>query len=165
MYKLKKIFALVLAVALATSFSTVAFAAEESGIPENATRHTIEVTVEPGETIDGSEEGIAPYIWGQGTYSPPVNGATYTASFTVTERYFAYEAIATSSNSNESGTCSITLMLNDAETSIASMNIHINSGENLKNDWITLYDSRYLFRLVNNTTSTISVTITYYSWS
>lgn len=167
MYKLKKIFALFLAIVLATSFSTVAFAAEdESGIPENATKHTIEVTVEPGETFDGSEDGITPYMWGNGTYNPPISGATYTASFSVNEKYFAYEATATTSNTNVSGDCNVILMLNDAVTSIASLYVPVNSTDSpAKNDWITLYDTNYLFKITNNTNSALSVEITYYSWN
>ena len=68
MYKLKHFLAIVLALVLVTGLSTVAFAAEETGIPENATRHTIELTVEPGETINGDDAGIAPYIWGNNNY-------------------------------------------------------------------------------------------------
>lgn len=162
MYKLKKIFALFLAIVLATSFSTVAFAAEdESGIPENATRHTIEVTVEPGETLDGTEDGIAPYIWGQENYT--VSGdKTYTRQFTVPDRYFAYEAVATS---NGSGTCHVALMLPNCTTEVVGFLLTVN-GSSDKMDWIDVTSgNNYLFRIINYATDSITVTITYYSWA
>lgn len=166
MYKLKKIFALVMALVLATSFSTVAFAAEESGIPENATRHTIEVTVEPGETLEGTEEGIAPYIWNQGTYNPPANGATYTAQFTIPDRYFAYEMYATSTNgSNVNANYEISLLHAAAFSIIASSSKPIN-GTTYKLDWIDVNaNQNYLFKISNYSSVPITVRITYYSWA
>ncbi len=167
MYKLKKIFALVLAVALATSFSTVAFAAEESGIPENATRHTIEVTVEPGETIDGSEEGIAPYIWGQGTYSPPVNGVTYTPTMNIPDRYFAYETSATTTDGSTCEGSYVVALVRSVSAVVTSIEAFVD-GQTHKNDWITIYNtnvSDYQFKIINRTGIPITVQLTYYSWA
>ena len=52
----KKFIALFLAMIMATSFATTAMAAEpeDSGIPENATAHTIELTVNPDGTVEGT---------------------------------------------------------------------------------------------------------------
>lgn len=161
MYKLKKIFAMVLALALAFSFSTVAFAAEESGIPENATRHTIEITVEPGEN------DIAPYIWGQGAYNPPVNGATYTPMMNIPQRYFAFEAIATTINGGTtSGTYSV-IFVRNVSALIASLEGNVD-GQMYKKDWITISDTSandYHFKLINQTGVPIKVNLTYYSWA
>ena len=151
---------MVLALALAFSFSTVAFAAEESGIPENATRHTIEVTVEPGEN------DIAPYIWGQGTYNPPVNGATYTASFTTPHRYMAYEIRGIKSDGSvTNSTYEVSLLYSLTMTSIASITESAD-GNTYKMDWITVEaNDNYLFKIQNYTGTSIKVTITYYTWA
>lgn len=167
MYKLKKIFALFLAIVLATSFSTVAFAAEdESGIPENATKHTIEVTVEPGETFDGSEDGIAPYIWNQIGHT--VSGdKTYTLQFTVPDRYFAYEYSAVpTSGGTSSGSYSVSLLLSAILSPLATGS-GIADGANHKVDWIDLSGNSgsYQFLIINSTGTSITVSITYYSWA
>ena len=82
--------ALFLAILMATSFATTAMAAEpDSEIPENATSHTIELTVNPDGTIEGGEDGVSPFIWNQENHT--VSGdRTYTLQFNVPERYFAY---------------------------------------------------------------------------
>lgn len=168
MYKLKKIFALFLAIVLATSFSTVAFAAENySGIPENATKHTIEVTVEPGETIDETDEEIAPYIWGTGNYSPPVNGVTYTPTMNIPERYFAFETVATTTNGGTTSGSYSVFLVRSVSANIASLEGSVD-GQTYKRDWITIESTTatdYQFKIVNQTTTSISVTLTYYSWS
>ena len=164
----KKLIALFLAMVLATSFATTAMAAEnDSGIPENATRHTIELTVAPDGTIEGTDEdGVAPFMWGNGSYSPPANGVTYTAQFTIPDRYFAYELSAIGSNgATVSGTCSAYLLLSDAETSIAGLNVNID-GSTKKMDWIDVTaGDKHLFKIINGSSSSITVTITYYSWA
>ena len=98
MKHIKKIFALFLAMIMATSFATTAMAAEsDSGIPEHATSHTIELTVNPDGTVEGSEDGVSPFIWNQIQHTVSGN-KTYTLQFTVPERYFAYEMRATTSS-------------------------------------------------------------------
>lgn len=157
---------MVLALALAFSFSTVAFAAEESGIPENATRHTIELTVEPGESFDGSNSGITPFMWNQGSYNPPANGTTYTATFTADHRYLAYEisAIGTS-GSAVAGNCTVQLIDHDSMAPIAATYVSCN-GSIEKMDWIDVYTGdKYLFKIMNSTSSAITVTVTYYTWA
>ena len=168
MYKLKKIFALFLAIVLATSFSTVAFAAEdESGIPENATKHTIEVTVEPGETLDGTEDGIAPYMWDNEGHTLNSGSVTYTLQFNVPERYFAFESSAlTSSGTSCDGTYSIAFVRSATATIAGADALPVNGTVN-KVDWITIDNtsaSNYHFRIGNNTNTTITVSIVYYSW-
>ena len=164
----KKLIALFLAMVMAMSFAVTAMAAEsDSGIPENATSHTIELTVAPGETIiDGEDDGVAPFIWGSNSYNPPANGATYTAQFTIPDRYFAYEVSAIGSNGNAvNGICSVYLLLSNAQTSIAGLNVNIN-GTVGKMDWIDVdAGTRHLFKIVNGSSSSITVNITYYSWA
>ena len=153
---------MVLALALAFSFSTVAFAAEESGIPENATRHTIELTVEPGEN------DIAPYIWGQGTYNPPSNGVTYTPFMNIPQRYFAFECSAlTTSGASCSGYYVVGLVRNVNTPIFVSENFSINGVVN-KCDWITIPNTNatdYQFKIVNATNERLNVSLTYYSWA
>lgn len=159
MKNVKKFVALLMACVLMMGFSTTAFAAEteESTIPEHATKHTIEMTVEPGESV-------APCIWNQGSFTPPAGGATYTATFNIPDRYFAYECYALGINGNSiSGNCSVSLHLN-YDAIIASATIPIN-GTTEKVDWIDLTPGNFFFGIQNPTTSQIRVYITYYSWA
>lgn len=163
----KKMIALFLAIVMATCFATTAMAAEpETAIPENATRHTIELTVNPDGTLEGGEDGISPFIWNQENHT--VSGdRTYTLQFNVPERYFAYEMRATATNGNAlSGYYMVELL--DAQTFgvIASYSKPAN-GNTYKVDHIDLYASneRVLFCITNGTGVPISVTITYYSWT
>ena len=167
MYKLKHFFAIALALVLVTGLSTVAFAAEETGIPENATRHTIELTVEPGETINGDDAGISPYIWNQGNYNPPASGGvTYTPAFTADHRYLAYEFYALStSGASVPGTCTVKLIHHATMTPAASTYVSIN-GSTEKLDWIDVFTGeKYLFQIHNSSTNSITVTLTYYTWA
>ena len=164
----KKLIALFLAMVLATSFATTAMAAEpDSEIPENATRHTIELTVAPDGTIEGSDEdGVAPFIWNQENHTVSYD-RTYTLQFTVPERYFAYEMRATSTSGNAvNGTYSVDLLLASVFTSIASSTKNVD-GNTYKVDNIDLRSSNRtcLFCITNYAGVPISVTITYYSWT
>lgn len=166
MYKLKHFFAIILALVLVTGLSTVAFAAEETGIPENATCHTIELTVEPGETIDENDAGISPYIWGNNNYNVTSGSHTYTPQFNIPERYFAYETRAVNTDgSSSSGTYHVQLV-RYVSSSIAGLEKPID-GVTYKNDWITIPSpgDGYHFKIYNSSVSTITVYITYYSWA
>lgn len=159
MKNVKKFVALLMACVLMMGFSTTAFAAEteESTIPEHATKHTIEMTVEPGETV-------APYIWNQGSFTPPAGGATYTAVFYVPDRYFAYECSArTASGATINTHCSVALMV-DYSGVVSSLGVPID-GNTYKNDWNDIGSGNYLFRILNNTSYELVVNITYYSWA
>lgn len=168
MKHVKKLVALFLAMVMIASFATTAMAAEnEPTIPENVTRHTIEVTVAPDGTIENTDETVAPCIWGQGTYNPPVNGATYTPTMNIPNRYFAYETTATTTSGGTcSGTYSVSLMFNSTAT-ITSMQNNVD-GITYKNDWIEIYNTNinaYNFKINNNAGVAITVSITYYSWA
>ena len=167
MKQFKKMIALFLAIVMATCFATTAMAAEpESEIPENATRHTIELTVNPDGTIEGSEDGISPFIWNQENHTVSGN-KTYTMQFNVPDRYFAYEMRATDTNGSAvSGNYRVDLL--DAQVfAIIASNTKAVNGITDKVDHIDLYSSnlRVLFCITNGTGVPISVTITYYSWA
>ena len=157
MKNVKKFVALLMACVLMMGFSTTAFAAEteESTIPEHATKHTIEMTVEPGETV-------APYIWGENTFSPPVGGVTYSATFNIPDRYFAYECSAIGTNGNAVAGNYCVALLKSYEITIASTT-KVANGQTTKVDWIDLDPGNYLFGIHNFTASAITVSITYYS--
>lgn len=163
----KKLVALFLVLALTAGLSTTALAAEsETGIPENATRHTIEVTLEPGESIEETESGISPYIWGNGTYNPSSGGLTYSAQFNIPERYFSFEASAVNADgSTSSGTYSVQLV-RYVSGAIAGIEKPID-GITYKKDWITISSpgDGYQFKIYNSSVATIVVNITYYSWA
>ena len=168
MKKLKKLVALFLTFALIAGLSTTAMAAEtETNIPENATRHTIEVTVSPDGTIENdNENGVMPLIWNQENYT--VSGdKTYTLQFNVPERYFAYEMTATDTSGNAvSGTYKVALLF-AAPFSTKAANVENVDGVTYKVDKIDLGSTGLtcLFCIFNNTDVPISVTLTYYSWS
>lgn len=164
----KKIIALFLAILMATSFATTAMAAEsDSGIPENATAHTIELTVNPDGTIEGAEDsGISPFIWNQENHTVSGN-KTYTQQFNVPERYFAYEMRATDTNGNAiSGGYKVELLLALTFSTLASRT-EVANGSTYKVDHIDLTASnqRVLFCITNIADVPLSVTITYYSWT
>ena len=164
----KKIIALFLAIIMATSFATTAMAAEsDSGIPENATAHTIELTVNPDGTIEGAEDsGISPFIWNQEHHTVSGN-KTYTQQFTVPDRYFAYEMRATDASGNAiSGTYRVELLLAITFSTLASCT-EAADGTSHKLDHIDLDSSnqRLLFCISNYAGVPLSVTITYYSWA
>lgn len=164
----KKIIALFLAIIMATSFATTAMAAEsDSGIPENATAHTIELTVNPDGTIEGAEDsGISPFIWNQEHHTVSGN-KTYTQQFNVPDRYFAYEMRATDASGNAiSGQYCVELLYAISFSTLAACTQAAN-GVTHKIDHIDLDASnvRVLFCITNYTGVPISVTITYYSWA
>ena len=138
----KKLIALFLAMVLATSFATTAMAAEpDSEIPENATRHTIELTVAPDGTIEGSDEdGVAPFIWNQENHTVSYD-KTYTLQFTVPERYFAYEVRATGTSGNAvSGNYIVELLDAESFAPLASISSSVN-GITYKVDNIDLHST------------------------
>lgn len=165
----KKIIALFLAMIMATSFATTAMAAEntsDSEIPENATVHTIELTVNPDGTVEGGEDGISPFIWNQENHTVSGN-KTYTLQFNVPERYFAYEMRATDTNGNAiSGQYRVDLLY-ALTFSILASNTKVANGNTYKVDHIDLGASneRVLFCIYNISGVPLSVTITYYSWT
>jgi len=165
---MKKFLSVLLNLSMVFCFSTAVFATENdtNGIPEYATRHTIELTLAPGETIgDDSNSGVAPYIWGDPSMSLVDHNSAYTSSFYVSDRYFAYEMEATKTDGTETqqGYCVALEYVNGGV--IASMSGHAD-GSLYKNDWITInVDGYYRFLVSNNTDYDLRVLMTYYSWN
>lgn len=160
MKKFKSIFALTLALILC--FSTVAFASEDTaaGIPEYATKHTLEITLNPED-----EYSVAPCIWGDPSVTMIDNHTVDLSSFYVSDRYFAFEmeGIPASGTPTSQG-YSVALRYSGAST-VASMSGNAD-GSNYKKDWITLPASgNYYFRVTNATNYVLTVSITYYSWN
>lgn len=160
----KRILSMLLALTLCLSLSTTAFASETSEIPENVTKTTVTYTVDAGESITT----VQPRMWSGNTYTLNSGTATYTAQFTIPDKYFAYEVYATDSNGNalSSSTTAfyVYLMEDDVETTIASLSGAAN-GTTYKKDWITVTaGNSYLFKIYNNSSTSLSVTITCYSW-
>lgn len=171
MKNFRKIVALFLAMILAIgNLSITAFASEtgsENTIPENAERHTIEVTLEPGENLDGTNEsGIAPYMWGQESHNVSTGYITYTERFYVPERYFAFEMSATDTSGNAvSRNYTVQLLLQQGLSTIASITGTAN-GTVYKTDWIDLSANQYyLFAIHNSSGTALTITLTYYSWT
>lgn len=158
MKKAKKLFSLILAVAMCLSFSVTAFAAEtDQAVLE---KHVVTLSVKPGD-----DAGIMPAMWDQNTYTVGVGITTYTPQFIIPDRYFAYEMSATGvSGAPVSVPYSVALMY-DVTGLVASQN-GIANGVSTKYDWIDLgfTGGSYLFRIINGGSEAINVTLTYYSW-
>lgn len=165
---MKKFLSLLLTLCMVFCFSTAVFAAEDNpnGIPEYATRHTIELSLAPGEAIgEDSNSGVAPCIWGDPSMSLVDHHSAYTSSFYVSDKYFAYEmeALKTDGTPTSQGYCVAFEHINGGV--IASMSGNADGG-NYKNDWITINtDGYYRFLVSNNTDYYLTVSITYYSWN
>ena len=136
-------------------FTFPTFATEET----QPTKHTIEIEVPANEEI------VMPYIWDNGSYSPVYSSAS-TASFVVPDNNFAFETSARDVNGNAcSAEYSINLMLSSTNTSRASTR-NVADGTLKKLDWIdTNPGSTYYFKIVNFSSTTLSVYLEYYSWN
>ena len=157
---MKRILAILLALVLTIGMSTSVFAAEpENTIPANATRHTVEVSLAPGEN------DIAPYIWGDPSMSIIDNHSAYTSSFYVSDKYFAFEVYGELINGTYTNQVfSVGLEYVNGGT-IASISCAADRSL-YKVDWITInLDGNYRFKVVNPTNYYLSVFITYYSWN
>ena len=168
MKHLKKLIALFLAMVMATSFTITALAAEtEPEIPENATRHTIELDLAADGTVESyTQDGITPRIWNQINHIVSGN-KTYTLQFTVPDRYIAFEMRATDTNGNAiTGLYRVDLLDAEFFATIAARS-QAADGITYKVDHIDLYASneRCLFCITNAAGVPLSVTITYYSWA
>lgn len=161
MKNLKKMLSFVLAIVLVFGANlTTAFAAEPGDTVTEPVRHTIEVVVEPGE-----EAGIMPLMWDDDNIGVTRNTTVTTASFTVPERYMAFEATVTDSNGNAcSAECSITLYSNSSAKSGGSFSAN---GIMDKIDWIDLRatNTSCYFKITNTSNTALRVHLVYYSWS
>ena len=134
----KKFLAIVLSLVMCFSFSAIAMA-EEVDTPVN--------------------DPVIDEMWDSGTYSVPAHTTINTAQFYIPDHHFAFEMSGTGSSS---GTYTVKLKTASNST-IVTGNLNINSSA--KKDWISVNPGYYYFSITNNTNSTISVTLTYYSWT
>ena len=157
---MKRILAILLALVLTIGMSTSVFAAEsENTIPANATRHTVEVSLAPGENV------INPRIWGDPSMSIIDNHSAYTSSFYVSDKYFAFEVEGELINGTFTNEVFNVTLEYTSGGSVAGMNCYAN-GSISKLDWITInVDGNYRFKVTNPTNYYLSVFITYYSWN
>lgn len=155
MKKTKKVLSFLLAIVMVFAMSfTTAFAAEapESNIEQNA-------------PATSGDEGIMPLVWNQFTADVPANSSVTLSGFSIPERYMAVEAYATlMGGGTASGTFSISVL--DHGATMASMGLPI-TGESDKLDWIDFKATNNScgFKIKNNSSSDITVYVTYYSWT
>lgn len=163
MKKGKKFLAMFMVLIMCLSFNSVVFA--DDGIPAGVEKHTITIDV-PAAPTEDEEPGIQPQMWGQQTPGVSGNSQINTGTFPIEHRYFAYEMTATDTNGNAvSGTYAVRLINAITSTTVTSMNQNID-GITYKNDWITVEAGlSYHFRIINQSSTSISVTLTYYSWA
>ena len=132
MKKVKKMLSFVLAMVLILVANTsTAFATESDYTSREPIKHTIELTVEPGE----EDNGIMPLRYDE--YDPVVlKGITTTTDkFYVEERYMAFEAYATDiTGGSVDGIVVIELLEYASEGLVGDMYLPIN-GIPDKNDW------------------------------
>lgn len=157
----KRFISLLLVIVLSMTLSVSAFAAE-SETPTNSEleKHTIEFVLDPESSSD--DNSITPYIWGEEDYD--VNNVCYTVPFTIPNPNFAYEVIGYNEYMqpcNVSFTVSLTTELNSLVSSLPV----IANGSRHKQDWVSVSpNSKYKFKITNNTNIKLHIIITYYSW-
>lgn len=159
-----KLTALLLVAVTLLSIPMPAMAAEtEYNIPAHAIRNTVEFTIQPGEELTANASSVMPRIWEQNVYNVPYGTTTYTPQFVIPHRYFAYEFSATSPSTVPSN-FTVNLLYHGIQVTGASTQINQSTPE--KVDWIDVYaGDSYYFQIINNATSEITVTLTYYSWA
>ena len=167
---MRKFIAILLTFVMTLCMSTFIVSAEETengSIPENATRHTIALTLNPEEVaeIGNGDNNVAPYIWGDPSLSMADNHVAYTKSFYVSDRYFAFEMegfLEDNAVSNESYCVALEYVGGGVIASASGRADHTL----YKLDWIDIYtDGNYRFMVSNNTDYILTVYITYYSWN
>lgn len=169
---MKKFISILLTFVMTLCTFTFAVSAEESennGIPENATRHTIALTLNPEEIYSGEigngDNTASPYIWGDPSLSMADNHVAYTNSFYVSDRYFAFEMEGFLYNDAISDESYCVALEYVGAGVIASMSGYADRSL-YKLDWIDIYsDGNYRFMVTNNTDYILTVYITYYSWN
>ncbi len=158
----KRFISLLLAFVLSATISVSAFAAEtESTIPE-VEKHTIEITLEPGESID-TESSITPNM--RRTNDPIVNytigNVYYSRQFTATSQNLRYEVIVVDENLQP---CNISVMVSLITTSyspVTKKSVNADGSTNFLGASVTP-NSNYMFKIENDSSTRLHVTIYYY---
>lgn len=142
---MKKLLAILLSLVVAISSVSVVFADP----PELDTPVT-------EEDIEG--------MYASGTYSVPAYSYVDTPGFYIPDRYFAFEMRATTSSGGTLNS-SYSVTLKKGNGLIASGTADID-GATYKLDWIDISSTgTYYFRITNNSSTSISVSLVYYSWA
>ncbi len=170
---MRKILAFIMCIVLfVCSVCTSVYAAEatENAIPENATRHTIAITLAPEEEFSADVnigDAASPYVWGDPSMSIIDNHSAYTKSFYLSDRYFAYEMEGFLEDGNVYSNEGYSVILEHAASGAAIASMSGYADHSLyKLDWITIpVDGDYRFQIVNQTDYNLTVYITYYSWN
>ena len=162
---MKKLFAILLTLALMLSMSTTAFATENdtsaNGIPEYATKHTIELTLEPGSEMNT----VAPCVWGDPSMTLIDNYSAYTSAFYLSDRYFAFEMQGFLENAPSGVYDVYAVALEHAGGGSIASSTGNADGSVYKHDWITIYtDGNYRFLITNPTNYHLTVYLVYYSY-
>lgn len=145
---MKKLISLVLAFMMLFSFTTFACA----------------------DTDNSSDEARKPStptrIWTSNTYIVNDNSALYPLRFTIPDPYCAFEVTATTpSGGTVSGFYTVSLLYQSVGH-LADINVPAD-GQTYKVDWVSVVypgSSDYGFRLYNHSGTTLSITVTFYSW-
>lgn len=170
---MKKFIATLLVLAMTFCMSSISVFAEETKentIPENATRHTIELTLQPediynADVISAENSGVAPCIWGDPSITMIDNHVAYTSSFYVSDRYFAFEMEGFLDDGITTNEGYVVAFQHISGGTVASMSGNPD-GSVYKVDWITInVDGNYRFQITNGTDYVLTVYITYYSWN
>ncbi len=159
---IKRIFALLLSLV----FTTVCISATAFATTPEPTRHSIEIELNPGESINAVPTPDAmPAMWNQESHTVEAGTVLYTLHFNIPDRYFAYEVTArypSGATSNE--TINVSLMYGST-TAIAGINVPLDNQPH-KVDWIDIDTSAmYLFKITNTSMNNMYVNIVYYSWA
>ena len=139
---MKRFIAVIIALIMCITTSNIAFAAE----------------------LDTpAHEEIIDEMYDSKTVIIPANSSVTTSSFYIPDPHFAFE---TRGNTSTGGTTSGSYLveLKHGSGTHASMNLDID-GYNYKLDWISVYAGTYYFKITNYSNTSISVVLTYYSWS
>lgn len=157
---MRKVFAIIMSVVLCFSLSVSAFAET----PE-IEKHTITITVPEKNNQSTNENGVSTHMWEQGSYNLDTGTQTLTGDFIIPNRYFAYEISGYPINGGTSSeSFAVYLCLSIPQAIVAGSSTYANNQVS-KLDWLTVDEGEYYYFLIkNNTSQTISVTITYYSW-
>lgn len=140
---MKRIIAILVALAMCITMTNTAFAAElDTPVRE--------------EDIDE--------MYDSKTIVIPAYSSVTTSSFYIPDPYFAFESTGNTSTGGTTTNGSYLVELKHGSGTHASQNLNID-GVNYKLDWISVYAGTYYFKITNYSNTAIRVVLTYYSWA